>query len=207
MIGSQLTEHNTYISLPSFEATDDKIVAFPQGLRMFVGNADLRTPPSTGGKQILDAASGSPIQPVQFTCPRSNYNTPSYPADSDGMHGVGMQDPGNKGAGSGFPDMNCDGFASPLRADIHFPSCYNPAAGLDDYKNNMAWPSSAGASGGKSNCPAGYIHTPHIFYEVYWNTPLFVDRWTQGQGKQPFVLSNGDNTGYSLHADFVSTLP
>jgi hypothetical protein len=122
------------------------------------------------------------------------------------MHGVGIQDPNNKGAGVGFPDMNCDGYASPLRADIHFPSCYNTTASLEDYKNNMAWPSSVGASAGKQNCPAGYIHVPHIFYEIYWNTPLFVNRWTQGQSKQPFVLSNGDNTGYSMHGDFVSKI-
>jgi hypothetical protein len=172
---------------------------------MFSGNTELRTPPATGGKQILDPAQGT-IQPVQFTCPRSNYNTPSYPSNSDGMHGVGIQDPNNEGAGVGFPDMNCDGYASPLRADIHFPSCYNTTASLEDYENNMAWPSSAGASAGRQNCPAGYIHVPHIFYEVYWNTPLFVNRWTQGQSKQPFVLSNGDNTGYSLHGDFVSKI-
>ena len=187
-----------------FEATDDKIVAFQPGHRMVVGNPKLRTPPATGGESITDTNYGIP-QPIQWTCPRSNYNTPSYPANSNGMNGVGIQDPNNKGAGAGFPDMNCDGYASPLRADIHFPSCYNPAAGLDDYENNMAWPSSAGTTGGKANCPAGYVHTPHLFYEVYWNTPLFVDMWTQGQGNQPFVLSCGDPTGYGLHADFVSS--
>ena len=172
---------------------------------MVVGSPELRTPPATGGESITDLNYGVP-QPVQWTCPRSNYDVPSYPANSDGLHGVGIQDPGNKGAGVGFPDENCDGYASPLRADIHFPSCYNPAAGLDDYKNNMQFPSSAGASAGKANCPQGWIHTPHLFYEVYWNTPLFVDMWTQGQGSQPFVLSNGDPTGYSLHADFVRHL-
>jgi hypothetical protein len=36
---------------------------------------------------------------------------------------------------------------------------------------------------------------------------LFASRWTPGQGKQPFVLANGDPTGYSLHADFVSLSP
>lgn len=103
--------------------------------------------------------------------------------------------------------MNCDGYASPLRADIHFPSCYNPTVGLDDYENNMQFPSSAGTTGGKQNCPEGWIHTPHIFYEVYWNTPLFAGLWEQGQGSQPFILSNGDRTGYSLHADFVRHPP
>ena len=52
----------------------------------------------------------------------------------------------------------------------------------------MAWPTNG-------KCPSGFAHVPHLFYEVYWNTPLFASRWTQGQGTQPFVLSNGDPTG------------
>ncbi len=184
-----------------FEATDDDIVAFQPGHRMVIGDKTLRTPPASGGQSITVAgtSAGAP-QPVQFTCPRQNYNEPSYPAGSNGLS-AGIEDPNNQGAGVGFPDVNCDGTYSPLRADIHFPSCYNPAAGLDDYENNMAWPT---ASGTKQNCPEGWVHTPHIFYEVYWNTPLFADMWTGGQGTQPFVLSNGDNTGYSLHADFIA---
>jgi hypothetical protein len=188
-----------------FEATDDEIKPFPVGLRMLSGNKDLRTPPAGGASNVLDANAGV-IQPVQWTCPRTSYNPPSYPASSDGLHGVGIQDPNNAGAGAGFPHVNCDGYASPLRADIHFPSCYNPAAGLSDYKNNMAWPSSKGTTGGKTNCPDGWVHVPHIFYEVYWNTPLFEELWTPGMGEQPFILSNGDRTGYSLHGDFVSLI-
>jgi hypothetical protein len=114
---------------------------------------------------------------------------------------AGMGDPQNQGEGVGFPDMTCDGYASPLRADIHFPSCYNPKAGLTDYKNNMAWPSD---NNGKKDCPEGYIHVPHLFYEAYWDTPKFAGRWEEGKGEQPFVLSNGDATGYSLHADFMA---
>jgi Domain of unknown function (DUF1996)/WSC domain len=163
---------------------------------MVVGNPSLRSPPATGGKSIIDQADG-PIQPVQWVCPRSDTSTPLYPANSDGLHGVGIGDPNNKGAGVGLPDKNCDGYASPLRADIHFPSCLNKAANIDDYKNNMAWPI-------HGNCPPGYTHLPHLFYEVYWNTPKFASRWTPGQGSQPFVLSNGDPTGYGLHADFLA---
>ncbi|KAJ6161374.1 hypothetical protein N7470_004770 [Penicillium chermesinum] len=169
-----------------FEPTDDEIKAFPVGLRL-----------------NIEPAAGD-IQPVQWTCPRTSYDPPSYPADSDGLNGVGIGDPNNKGSGAGFPDQNCDGFASPLRADIHFPSCYNPKAGLRDYKSNTAFPSSKGTTGGKANCPEGWIHLPHIFYEVYWNTPAFKDEWTPGQGKQPFILANGDRTGYSLHGDFIA---
>ena len=73
-------------------------------------------------------------------------------------------------------------YASPLLADIHFPSCYNPEAGLTDYKNNMVFPSGKGTSNGKANCSKGWIHLPHIFYEVYWNTPLFADLWDQNKG-------------------------
>jgi hypothetical protein len=180
----------------SFEGTTDKIKAFKPGHRMVIGNSNLRTPPATGGRAILDNADGVP-QPIQWTCPRSGPTQPLYPPDSDGLHGVGIQDPHNKGTGVGFPDKNCDGYASPLRADIHFPSCWNPAEGLTNYKTNMAWPT-------KGNCPAGYVHVPHLFYEVYWNTPKFASRWTPGQGTQPFVLSNGDPTGYGLHGDFLS---
>ncbi|TAQ87864.1 hypothetical protein B7494_g3826 [Chlorociboria aeruginascens] len=180
-----------------FEPTTDTIEAFPPGLRMVVGDPNLRTPPKGGAANVLDLAQGTP-QPIQWTCPRlSSDSAPLYPTDSTGLDGVGIQDPNNAGAGSGFPNQNCDQYASPLRADIHFPSCYNPAAGLDNYKTNMQFPTN-------NNCPEGWIHTPHIFYEVYWNTPLFASRWTPGGNSQPFVLSNGDPTGYSLHADFIA---
>lgn len=171
-------------------------MAFPPGHRIVSGNSNLRSPPATGGKSIVDQADGVP-QPVQWVCPRSNENTPLYPPNSDGLHGVGIQDPGNGGAGVGFPDKNCDGYASPLRADIHFPSCYDPSQPMDAYKTNMQFPT-------HGNCPKGWIHYPHLFMEAYWNTPKFADQWTPGQGKQPFVLANGDATGYGLHADFVS---
>ncbi|KAK2003633.1 hypothetical protein LX36DRAFT_666293 [Colletotrichum falcatum] len=189
--------------LPSFDGTDDEIKAFPRGLQIFSGNASARAPPSIGGKQNLEPEDG-PIQPIQWTCPRSSYDPPSYPANSDGST-AGIVDPGNKGSGVGFPDQNCDGFGSPLRADIHMPSCYNPKAALTDYES-MAWPSRKGASSGRrANCPEGWIHVPHMFFEVYWDTPKFAARWTPGQGAQPFVLSNGDATGYSLHADFIAS--
>lgn len=160
--------------------------------------------PSSGGTQNLEPADG-PVQPVQWTCPRSNYNPASYPANSDGST-AGIVDPNNDGSGVGFPDQNCDGYASPLRADVHMPSCYNPNAALDDYKNSMAWPSNKDAADKRrKNCPAGWIHVPHMFFEVYWDTPKFASRWTPGQGTQPFVLSNGDTSGYSSHADFMAS--
>ncbi|KAI1152814.1 hypothetical protein F4825DRAFT_297583 [Nemania diffusa] len=183
-----------------FEATDDTIKPFPMGLKMLSGDANTRSPPQAGGAINLNPDNGVAINPVQWTCPRSSYNPPSYPVGSDGST-AGMVDPNNQGSGAGFPLYPCDGYASPLRQDIHFPSCYNPSAGLDDHANNMKYPSNVGS---KQNCPAGWVHTPHIFIEVYWNTPLFNNYWTPDGKSQPFVLSSGDATGYSSHADFIS---
>ncbi|KAI3328292.1 hypothetical protein F4824DRAFT_427447 [Ustulina deusta] len=183
-----------------FEATDDEIKPFPVGLKMVSGDAKTRSPPASGGALNLDPDNGTPINAVQWTCPRSSYTPPSYPVGSDGST-AGMVDPNNKGSGAGFPLYPCDGYASPLRQDIHFPSCYNPNAGLDDHENNMKFPSNVGF---KQNCPEGWVHTPHIFYEVYWNTPLFNDYWTPDGKNQPFVLATGDATGYSSHGDFIS---
>ncbi|UNI14319.1 hypothetical protein JDV02_000959 [Purpureocillium takamizusanense] len=183
-----------------FEATNDDIKAFPLGLQMVIGDVNTRSPPAGGASGNTDPSKG-PLNPIKWTCPRKSYNPPSWAEDSDGTKN-GMPDKNNKGEGVGFPDADCDGYASPLRADLHFPSCYNPKAGLTDYKNNMAYPTEAG--NGKRDCPKGWIHVPHIFFEVYWNTPKFQDRWVPFKGKQPFVLSNGDATGYSLHADFMA---
>lgn len=184
----------------SFEATNDDIKAFPVGMQMISGSAMTRTAPPTDGQLQLDPSQGE-IQPVQCTCPRTSFDPPSWPPNSDGSV-AGQQDPNNKGSGTGFPFAECDGYASPLRMDIHFPSCYNPAAGLTNYKENMQFPTNV--ADGKQDCPSGWVHTPHIFFEVYWNTPKFVDRWTPNQGHQPFVLADGDVTGYSSHGDFMA---
>ncbi|KFH48018.1 putative fungistatic metabolite-like protein [Hapsidospora chrysogenum ATCC 11550] len=182
-----------------FEESDDDIKPFPVGLRMLAGDPWTRTPPSSA-ETNLDPSKGDIVN-VKWTCPRQNPNGPAWPEDSDGsMAGIG--DPVAKDQGVGFPHVDCDGFASPLRADIHMPSCYKPEAGLENYKENMAWPTMN--ENGKLNCKEGEIHVPHLFYEVYWDTPKFSDRWTPGQGKQPFVLSTGDATGYSSHADFMA---
>lgn len=186
----------------SFEPTDDDLEPFPTGLKILGGDPYTRTAPEGGAKTNLDPSKG-PIQNVKFTCPRldNNYTPASWPEDSDGST-AGMQDPINQGEGAGFPDVTCDGYASPLRADIHMPSCYNPEKGLDNHKENMAWPSDNG--NGKLNCPKGHVHVPHLFFEIYWDTPKFQGRWEEGQGKQPFVFSNGDATGFSSHADFMA---
>ncbi|KAI1339857.1 hypothetical protein F5Y15DRAFT_71697 [Xylariaceae sp. FL0016] len=181
-----------------FDSTNDDIKAFPPGLKIVSGDAKKTTPPATGGIQ-LDPSKGD-IQAVQWTCPTSDSNANRYPTGSDGTK-AGMVDPNNKGSGAGFPVVNCDGYASPLRQDIHLPSCYNPDAGLDDFENNMAFPT---PNNGMDDCPEGWTHVPHLFYEVYYNTPLFVNEWDEDGEHQPFVLASGDRTGYGSHGDFLA---
>ncbi|KAI2606765.1 hypothetical protein GGR54DRAFT_408140 [Hypoxylon sp. NC1633] len=200
-------ENGTFMKVPLFymnayyffEATNDEIKPFPPGMKMVSGDASKRTPPASGALQ-LDPSQGE-VLAVQFTCATIDDNVNRYPPDSDGLI-AGLQDPNNKGAGAGFPVANCDGYASPLREDIHFPSCLNPETDLDDYKNSMAFPTDAGA--GKSDCPKGWTHLPHLFYEVYFDTLQFQNAWVPDGKNQPFVLSNGDRTGFSLHGDFIS---
>ena len=174
-----------------FEATDDEIKPFPPGFRMISGNPFTRQPVTLPYSDNIDPNQG-PIQAVSFSCPQSGASN-AYPSSIST----------DAGQGPGFPDAMCNGYASPLRYNIHFPSCINTALPFTDFTNNTAWPSSAGTTGGKSNCPDGYTHTPHLFIEAYWNTMDFTD-WTPGQGQQPFVLAQGDPTGHGLHADFVS---
>lgn len=100
---------------------------------MVIGSPVLRSPPAGGSKLVIDLADGAP-QPVQWTCPRLNTNTPLYPANSDGLHGVGIGDPCNKGAGVGFPDQNCDCYASSLAL-----SYYAQRACSFDVSNPYSW--------------------------------------------------------------------
>ena len=84
---------------------------------MVSGDSGRRDPPSSGtGALQLDPNQGE-IQPVQWTCP-ANGDPDRYPPGSDGTM-AGIADPVNKGAGAGFPVINCDGLYSPLRQDIH----------------------------------------------------------------------------------------
>ncbi|RYO93230.1 hypothetical protein DL766_002169 [Monosporascus sp. MC13-8B] len=182
-----------------FEPTNDEIKPFPPGLKIVSGDAMTRTAPASGALN-LDPGRG-PIQAVQFTCPTRDPGAVRYPPDSDGTR-AGLQDPTNRGAGAGFPVVDCDGYASPLRQDVHLPSCYDPRAGPDAHATNMAFPRDAG--GGKQDCPPGWVHVPHLFLEVYWDTPRFAGAWDPDGRAQPFVLANGDRTGFSSHGDFVA---
>lgn len=88
-----------------------------------------------------------------------------------------------------------------LASEATFPSCWN---GKEiDPKNptaHMAFPSQGGK--GIEVCPEGFkvARFPTIFVEFWYDIAAF-----DGQYKatdMPWVLSNGDPTGYGMHADF-----
>lgn len=100
----------------------------------------------------------------------------------------------------GFPT----GFTSckeGLTTEITFPSCWNGKA--IDPKNpssHMAYPTNSGK--GLEACPSGFqtARFPTIFIEFWYDVSAF-----DGQYKStdtPWVLAQGDPTGFGWHADF-----
>ncbi|KAK1148182.1 hypothetical protein N8T08_010827 [Aspergillus melleus] len=97
-----------------------------------------------------------------------------------------------------LPTENCpDG----LRVQVFFPSCWDGEnLDSDDHKSHVAYPEGSFNDG---TCPESHpVHLVSIFYEVLWNTGVFADQWYGDS--QPFVLANGDPTGYGFHGDFIN---
>ena len=83
-----------------------------------------------------------------------------------------------------------------IRLELVFPSCWN---GIDiansNHKNHVTFPTRVQ----EGDCPRGFpIRLPVLYYETIWNTYQYRDI----PGK--FVLSNGDETGFGYHGDFMS---
>ena len=184
-----------------FEGTDDVIKPFPAGFQMVVGDPFLRSNPyKTPWADHTSYDGGVEIQPVSWSCGRNDGKL-AYPNPLVDRAGGSTQGPG-------FPNIKCDGSGSPLASYIHFPSCADLSQPFTNFRNNTAWPTIHYSSNGaqKQNCPAGYTHLPHLFLEIHWDAMKFANRWTEGVDRQPFVLANGDNTGFGGHADFVSSV-
>lgn len=66
---------------------------------------------------------------------------------------------------------------------------------------HMAYPNS-NSGVGIENCPVTHraARFPTLFIEFWWDISSF----KFGADEAPWVLSNGDPTGYGFHADFVS---
>lgn len=100
----------------------------------------------------------------------------------------------------GFPT----GFTSceqGLTTQLTFPACWsgekldpkNPSA-------HMAYPSGGGL--GVEACPEGFrkARFPSIFIEFWWDVKAFDGQYSENDS--PWVLAQGDDTGYGFHADF-----
>lgn len=52
-------------------------------------------------------------------------------------------------------------------------------------------------------CPSSHpVRMPQVAYETLWDTAQFANMWP-ADGKNPFVLSFGDNNGWGTHADYL----
>ncbi|KAH7090316.1 hypothetical protein FB567DRAFT_288193 [Paraphoma chrysanthemicola] len=104
---------------------------------------------------------------------------------------------------NGFPKgfQSCKyGFAS----EVTFPSCWNGKK-LDPANPNahMAYPSGYGGVG-TENCPETHraARFPTIFIEFWYDISSFDGQYDANS--VPWVVSNGDSTGYGFHADFLN---
>ncbi|GMF12832.1 unnamed protein product [Phytophthora lilii] len=68
----------------------------------------------------------------------------------------------------------------------------------DDHKSHVAY--ATGLDGG--SCPDGWVKMVKIFYEAFYNVAQYDDEWDGDQ--HPFVLANGDRTGFGFHGDFLN---
>ena len=85
-----------------------------------------------------------------------------------------------------------------FRMQSFFPMCWD-GKNLDspDHRSHMAYPTKYNTG----DCPATHpVRLPALFFEAFYS----IAKFPHGTGRQPFVLSNGDPTGYGFHGDFVS---
>lgn len=96
----------------------------------------------------------------------------------------------------GIPNFKCP---HGLRGQVNFPMCWD-GKDLDspDHKSHVAY--AEGLDGGA--CPKGFQKMVKIFYEAFYSVDKYDDEWVDG--KHPFVLSNGDPTGFGFHGDFLN---
>ncbi|KZV98398.1 WSC-domain-containing protein [Exidia glandulosa HHB12029] len=106
----------------------------------------------------------------------------------------------NSGEFTSIPGRDCP---NGLRAQVFFPSCWD-GKNVDsaDHKSHMAYPD--GEDSG--SCPSSHpVRLISIFYEITFDIHSWNSQWwTPAGATHPFVLSNGDPTGYGWHGDFLN---
>ncbi|KAH6911269.1 hypothetical protein BKA70DRAFT_1270018, partial [Coprinopsis sp. MPI-PUGE-AT-0042] len=175
-----------YYFPPRAPTKNRTVTAFRKGFRMTVGRqrrrSDDRSPYLTEHKQTT------------FRC----------------MQGTGLG-AGTPGVGPDdtieFPNKFCTGG---IRSNIYFPQCWD-GVNLDSptHQTHVAHPVGDPKSQGLkifgTDCPPTHpVRLPLLFMEIMWDTRPFnsAELWPT-DGSQPFVLSQGDPTGYGHHADFL----
>lgn len=104
--------------------------------------------------------------------------------------------------GPGFP-QGITSCKEGLYAEITFPSCWN--GNKLDTKNpnaHVAYPTPYSSAKGVEACPTTHRHArfPEIFIEFWYDISSFDGKYSANT--IPWVLSNGDPTGFGFHADF-----
>lgn len=87
---------------------------------------------------------------------------------------------------------------------LRFPTCWD-GINLDspDHMAHMSYPET-GTFESNGSCPSTHpVRTAQVMYEVVWDTKPFNNLTWPADGKNPFVWSFGDATGYANHADYV----
>ncbi|KAL1725704.1 hypothetical protein EV714DRAFT_220827, partial [Schizophyllum commune] len=170
---------------------------------------------SNGSYTSLDAAStvyylydndaGVKAFPDDFRMIAGDENLRTFDNDSVSQHAISykcLQFDGQPMEDyNGLPLVSCP---AGIRAQISFPSCWDGQnADSEDHKSHMAYPS-GGADTGTCDDPKFNVTVPRVFMEVSWYTMDWDKIRDQAMNpSQPYVLSNGDTTGYSYHADYI----
>lgn len=168
-------------------SNNQPVKQFPKGFRMIVGDPTIRNKTGVDPNSSLGRA-------LTWRCWGANYGT-----DPNWLHpGTGPLDTIE------LPPKAC---AGGIRSNIFFPSCWN-GKDLDpaDHHSHMAYPTGAVPRDGLffmgGDCPASHpTRMPTLFLEIAWDTRQFNNMFPASG--QPFVLSQGDPTGYGQHADYV----
>ncbi|KAG7392608.1 Prostaglandin reductase 3 [Phytophthora pseudosyringae] len=162
--GYGLVESHQIVYYEPRPTGDEKVIAFPDGLKMLAGNPKLREK----GDSIEEKA-------VTWVC-----------LDYDNAHPEQQ----------GIPNFKCP---NGLRGQVNFPMCWD-GENLDsaDHKSHVAY--ATALDGG--SCPDGWKKMVKIFYEAFYNVAQYDDEWDGNQ--HPFVLANGDRTGFGFHGDFLN---
>ncbi|KAF2215302.1 hypothetical protein CERZMDRAFT_110020 [Cercospora zeae-maydis SCOH1-5] len=100
---------------------------------------------------------------------------------------------------TGFPTdvSNCDAYPG-FAGSLHFPHCWNGKMPKVNDNSHMAYPEGDVQAG---PCPSSHpTRLPHIFLENFYDLAKVADKVKPNS----FVMSQGDPTGYGLHADFFN---